>query len=124
MDRYFYFRTVTTAGADDNIDDSVLVPVDNITGIYARNDTQIEVYFETISVTSAEMSAVANDFVQLTCASSKTNEIMQAICEAANNGPHEDGITVIADDLTSTYISEHITACSTISQTGLTPVEL
>ena len=124
MDRYFYFRTVTTAGADDNIDDSVLVPVDNITGIYGRDDTTIEVYFDTISVTSTEGSAIANDHVVLTCASSKTNEIMQAICEAANNGPHEDGITIIADDLTSTYITEHITACGAITQTGLTPVEL
>ena len=124
MDRYFYFRTVSDIGNDDNIGDSVLVPVDNITGIYGRDDTNIEVYFETVAVTSAEGSAIANDFVQLTCASSKTNEIMQAICEAANNGPHEDGITVIADDVTGTYISEHITACSTITQTGLTPVEL
>ena len=31
MKRYFYFRTVTAAGDDDNIDDSILVPVENIT---------------------------------------------------------------------------------------------
>ena len=55
MDRYFYFRTVSAIENDDNIGDSVLVPVDNITGIYGRDDTNIEVYFETVAVTSLSL---------------------------------------------------------------------
>ena len=123
MKRYFYFRTVTSAAADDNIDDSILVPVENITGFYGQSDTRIDVYFSPVTLTSAEGSTVANDSVQLTVASSKTNEIIQALCEATNNGPHEDGITVIADDLTSTYLNSNITACSTITNSGLLPDE-
>ena len=91
------------------------MPVENITGFYGQSDTRIDVYFSPVTLTSAEGSTVANDSVQLTVASSKTNEIIQALCEATNNGPHEDGITVIADDLTSTYLNSNITACSTIT---------
>ena len=123
MKRYFYFRTVTSAAADDNIDDSILVPVENITGFYGQSDTRIDVYFSPVTLTSAEGSTVANDSVQLTVASSKTNEIIQALCEATNNGPHEDGVTIIADDLTSTYLNSNITACGTITNSGLLPDE-
>ena len=121
MKRYFYFRTVTAAGDDDNIDDSVLVPVENITGFRAQSDTIIEVFFSPVTLVGAEGSNEANDSVQLTVASSKHNEIIQALCEATNNGPHEDGITTIADDLTGTYLNSNITACGTITNSGLLP---
>jgi len=121
MKRYFYFRTVTAAGDDDNIDDSVLVPVETITGFRAQSDTRIEVFFSPVTLTSAEGSTVSNDSVQLTVASSKHHEIIRALCEATNNGPHEDGITTIADDLTGTYLNPNITACGTISNSGLLP---
>jgi len=123
MKRYFYFRTVTSAAADDNIDDSILVPVENITGFYGQSDTRIDVYFSPVTLSSGEGAPISNDSVQLTVASSKTNEVIQALCEATNNGPHEDGITVIADDLTSTYLNANITACSTITNSGLLPDE-
>jgi len=123
MKRYFYFRTVTAAGDDDNIDDSVLVPVENITGFRAQSDTQIDVFFSPVTLVDAEGSNEANDSVQLTVASSKHHEIIQALCEATNNGPHEDGITTIADDLTKTYLNPNITAVGTITNSGLLPDE-
>ena len=121
MKRYFYFRTVTDAADDDNIDDSILVPVETITGFRAQSDTRIDVFFSPVTLTSAEGSTVANDSVQLRIDSSKHNEIMRALCEATNNGPHEDGITTIADDLTSTYLNPHITRVDTITNSGLLP---
>jgi len=123
MKRYFYFRTVTSAAADDNIDDSILVPVENITGFYGQSDTRIDVYFSPVTLSSGEGAPISNDSVQLTVASSKTNEVIQALCEATNNGPHEDGITVIADDLTETYLTSDITACSTITNAAILPDE-
>ena len=33
---------------------------------------------------------------------------MKAIVEAMNNGPHEDGITIIADAVNSTYLVPQI----------------
>ncbi len=121
MKRYFYFRTQAVAADDDNIDDSILVPVENLTGFRAQNDTRIDVFFSPVTLTSAEGSTVANDSVQLTVASSKHNEIIRALCEATNNGPHEDGITTIADDLTSTYLNPNITGVGTITNSGLLP---
>ena len=121
MKRYFYFRTVDAINNDDNIDDSILVPVENITGFRSFSDTRIDVHFSPVTLVSAEGSPVPNDSVQLTVASSKLHEIIQALCEATNNGPHEDGITTIADDVTGTYLNPNITACSTITNRGLLP---
>ena len=123
MKRYFYFRTVDAAGDDDNIDDSVLVPVENITGFRSQSDAQIDVFFSPVTLVGAEGSNEANDSVLLTVASSKHHEIIQALCEATNNGPHEDGITTIADDLTGTYLNPNITAVGTITNRGLLPDE-
>ena len=69
MKRYFYFRTVTSAAADDNIDDSILVPVENITGFYGQSDTRIDVYFSPVTLTSAVIAASdfkLGDFFEVT----------------------------------------------------------
>ena len=66
MKRYFYFRTVDAIGNDDNIDDSILVPVENITGFRAFSDTRVDIHFSPVTLVSAEGSPVPNDSVQLT----------------------------------------------------------
>ena len=126
MKRFFYFRDETTAAADDDVNASILVPVEDITGMNAQAATTLDIFFKSQTNVQAgeDGGVVVCDSVRLTVTTETQKGVMKAIVEAMNNGPHEDGITVIADDLTSTYISEHITACSTISQTGLTPVEL
>ena len=115
MKRYFYFRTVTAIGDDDSIDDSVLVDVDRIVGFHCVTDTVVQLFFESINNHAGGTGElIERDNVALTVNTTKTREVIQALAEATNNGPHEDGIIVIADDVTGTYIHPDITACSTI----------
>lgn len=115
MKKYFYFRNPTAIGDDDAIDDSVLVDVDRILGFHAVNDTTLQVFFESINNhAGGHGELIVRDTVTLTVNTTKTREVIQAMAEATNNGPHEDGIVVIADDVTGTYIHPDITACSSI----------
>ena len=115
MKRYFYFRTVSSIGDDDSIDDSVLVDVDRIVGFQFISDTILQVFFESINNhMGGHGELIIRDTVALTVNTTKSREVVKALAEATNNGPHEDGIIVIADDVTGTYIHPDITACSSI----------
>jgi hypothetical protein len=120
MKRYFYFRTVTAIGDDDNIDDSILVPVDSLLQFQVDSDTQIRVSFLPLTYGDANHDgAKLGDTVLLTIKASSMFRVMKALCEATNEGPHHNGIVTIGDDVTATYLTEDITAVSTISNAGI-----
>ena len=55
-----------------------------------------------------------NNMVRINIKSGTRNEVM-ALLAAATNGPvHSDGITVVADDITNTYLSTDITSCESL----------
>ena len=113
MKRFFYFRDETTAGADDDVNASIMVPVDDITGMNAQAATKLDIFFksQTSIAAGAEGNVVIADSVRLTVTTETQKGVMKAIVEAMNSGPHHEGITVIADDQLSTYLVPQITAC-------------
>jgi len=114
MKRFFYFRSIAVIGNDDSEDDSMLVAVEDITGMEATGAATMDIYFKSVNNASAggQGEVVIQDKISLTVVTETQKSVMKAIVEAMNNGPHEDGITVIADDVNSTYLTTNITACN------------
>tara|TARA_R110000744_G_scaffold379652_1_gene498257 strand:- start:49 stop:417 length:369 start_codon:yes stop_codon:yes gene_type:complete len=112
MKRFFYFRPEGTLGNDDAQGDSMLVPVEDITGMEATGATTMDLYFNSTNNMSAggQGEVVIKDSVSLTVTTETQKGVMKAIVEAMNNGPHEDGITVIADDVLGVYLVPQITS--------------
>ena len=110
MKRFFYFRPEGTLGNDDAQGDSMLVPVEDITGMEATGATTMDLYFKSTNNMGAggQGEVVIQDSVSLTVTTETQKVVMKAIVEAMNNGPHEDGITIIADDVNSTYLVPQI----------------
>ena len=110
MKRFFYFRPEGTLGNDDAQGDSMLVPVEDITGMEATGATTMDIYFKSTNnmMGGGQGEVVIQDKVSLTVTTQTQKSVMKAIVEAMNNGPHEDGITVIADDVKSTYLVPEI----------------
>ena len=119
MKRFWYFRNPAAIASDDaETNDSIMVPVENITGMQQESDTTLDIFFK--SAMNPEggngiTGTVLNDSVQLTVTSGKRRAIMQALAEATNNGPFDEGITVIADDVTSTYLVPEIEAVAGVT---------
>ena len=139
IDKYLYFRAQTDQDDDDGIDDSVYVPIRNITGMTATSVSALTIYFTSVYNTynGAEATALVNDSVVLTVGSTtgKMKAAMAAIAAAmTSNRLYQDGSITIADDMTTTYltsgagadetltagtyISPAITACASISVTA------
>ena len=106
LDKLFYFRTVSDEDHDDNIVDSIMLPVDKITGIRPVSRTQLRIYFEqplsgfTSAYGSHELVRGVNGNVQLQVNEDTHKEVIKAIIDASNAAP-SDGIIVIADDTTT-----------------------
>ena len=140
IDKYLYFRAQTDQDDDDGIDDSVYVPIRNITGMTATSVSALTIYFTSIynKYNGAEATALVNDSVVLTVGSTtgKMKAAMAGIAAAmTSNKLYQDGSITIADDVTTTYLSSSaataadesvpgtyidpsITACASISVTA------
>jgi len=120
-DKFFYFRTVDAAASDDTSSDSLNIPVSKITGIQAFDNNTITIYFESklndLGESEFGDQHFQNSSVTLNITSGARKVVMKAIAEASNAEPHDDGIIVIADDLTRKYIHKHITNVGAISTT-------
>ena len=114
MKKYYYFRGEGTLANDDGKGDSVLIPIENITGFQASGDTTLNVHYkpqETANMNS-DFAIAVSDQAALTITTAKRKLVMEALAAATNNGPHEDGIITVADDVTGTYLHPDITACA------------
>ena len=115
MKKYFYFRAESTLANDDGKGDSVLIPIENITGFQASGDTTLDVHYEPQEFADKKASSntaiITSDKASLTITTAKRKVVMEALASATNNGPHEDGIITVADDVTGTYLHPDITAC-------------
>ena len=119
MDRYFYFRTVSTLGDDDDSNDSLLVPVDKIISFQITGNTTVTVFYEPVTFVETTGGPINTQQTDLTTKDSSGFRVIKALCEATNEGPHSDGIVTIADDVTGTYLTGDITACGGITNTSL-----
>jgi hypothetical protein len=120
MDKFFYFRTADTAADDDSRLDSCFINVSKITGIQALTNTTITIYFESkyndLGIIAFGEQYLYNSTIDINIVDGSRKVVMEAIAEASNLSPHDDGVVVIADDVTKTYISRYITSVGAISE--------
>jgi len=113
MDKYFYIRKNADVDADDGIDDSVYIPVKNVTGIVPIDATSLCIYFDSAvnqAGNIAEDLNVISDFVDLTITAGYTKEVTKAIVQKINQFPHSDGVIVLADMSTTTLADATVAA--------------
>ena len=113
MDKYFYIRKQADVDSDDGIDDSVYIPVKNITGIVPIDGTSLGIFFDSVvnqAGNVAEDLNVISDFVDLTITAGYTKEVTRAIVEKINGFPHSDGVIVLADMSTTTLADATVSA--------------
>jgi hypothetical protein len=132
MKKYLYFRTVAdeandgVTGLKTNKPSSFLFPADSLTAIQPTNDGVLTLYF---TPALAQGDNILRDSVNLNVTEGDHFEVIQAITDAINEGPHSDGFILIADDVATTdsavssendlavspkYIHKSITSCGDI----------
>jgi hypothetical protein len=133
MEKYLYFRTVPdeandgVTGLKTNNPSSFLFPASSLTAIQPTNDGVLTLYF---TPALAQGNNVLRDSVNLNVTEGDHFEVMQAITDAINEGPHSNGFITIADDVVTTdsavaaeddqtvlasYIHGSITSCGDIT---------
>ena len=134
MEKYLYFRAVTDQDSDDGSDDSLYVPAKRVTGLVPTSATVLTIFFESVlneAGNGTDDENVISDSIAITCTQGKVKEVMRTIVAAINsNHLYSDGVIVVADDVTTTYltstasadetvvgqyISPHITSCAAFS---------
>ena len=136
MDKYFYFRTEADADDDSAITGhSAMFPVSRLRGVIPSNTgaagtsaDEVTLFFEPVANESSitDNDFIINDSVLLNVTVGQAFNVCKAIAEAANGGPHSDGIVTVADDqtiiidggagtATASYLNSGITSCGAIT---------
>ena len=119
MDKYFYFRTQADQDNDDGIDDSLCLPVRQIRSMNLSSDTAITISFDSVYNTSSDgdNEVVVADTVVLNINQGKAEEVMRTLVQAMNSSypAYNDGFIVVADDVTTTYLTSSAAADETVS---------
>ena len=106
MKKMLYFQT----GADD----ASAFPVDNLYAVDAGS-TFVKLYFTgNTNGTAADGKGGLFSSVGLTVTAGQEEAALKAVIQKINEGPHSDGLIVIADDENGVYCHSGITACGTI----------
>ena len=120
IDKYLYFRKQTDQDSDDGIDDSLFLPARQITAMVPTSTTALTIFFESMynNQGGTDNEVVISDSVVLTCTQGKVKQAIQTIVQAINsNRLYQDGLIVVADDVTTTYLTSSAAADETVSAT-------
>ena len=120
IDKYLYFRKQTDQDSDDGIDDSLFLPARQITAMVPTSTTALTIFFESMynDQGGSDNEVVISDSVVLTCTQGKVKQAIQTIVQAINsNRLYQDGLIVVADDVTTTYLTSPSAADETITAT-------
>ena len=117
-DKYLYFRTQADQADDDGIDDSLYLPARQIRAIVPTSTTAITIFFESMYNTFANVAEdlnIISDSVIINCTAGKVRQVMEHLVRAINsNHLYGDGIIVVADDVTTTYLTSSASADETV----------
>ena len=118
MEKYLYFRAVADQDADDGSDDSIYVPAKRVTGLVPTSTTVLTIFFESVlneAGNGTDDENVISDSIAITCTQGKVKEVMSTIVAAINsNHLYSDGVIVVADDVTTTYLTSTAGADETV----------
>ena len=118
MEKYLYFRAVADQDADDGVADSVYIPAKAVTGLVPTSTTVLTIFFESVNNEAGngtDDENVISDSIALTCTQGKVKDVMRTLVAAINsNHLYSDGVIVVADDVTTTYLTSTASADETV----------
>ena len=118
IDKYLYFRTQADQDDDDGIDDSLYLPARQITALVPTSTTALTIFFESMynDQGGSDNEVVISDNVVVNCTAGKVRQVMETLVRSINsNHLYNDGIIVVADDVTTTYLTSAAAADETVS---------
>ena len=119
MEKYLYFRTVADEDDDDGdtasggvAPTSIAIPASSIVGMAPSAAGTLTIWFQSVRnrIAGATGEEVIKDSVVLNITTKRHKKVMDAIIRSINGGPHSDGWIVVADDMTTNYANETVTA--------------
>ena len=117
IDKYLYFRTQADQNDDDGIDDSLYLPARQIKALVPTSTTALTIFFESMynTFTAGDDEEVISDSVVINCTQGKVKQVMETLVRSINsNKLYGDGIIVVADDVTTTYLTSSASADETV----------
>ena len=112
----WYFRNTDTLSLDDDIATSIMLPVDQITGITPGNVTsRVLIHFEQPTAIGAAETYTGNGFVQLNTTAGYSKDVLEFLAEAANSSTQHTGFQTIVDEYTKEFAHKYITGVNAIS---------
>ena len=125
MEKYLYFRAVADQDADDGLADSIYIPAKRVTGFVPTSTTVLTIFFESVlneAGNGTDHEDVISDSIAITCTQGKVKEVIRTIVAAINsNRLYSDGVIVVADDVTTTYLTSSASADETVVGKYLSP---
>ena len=119
IDKYLYFRKQTDQDNDDGIDDSLFLPARQITAMVPTSTTALTIFFESMynNQGGTDNEVVIADSVVVNCTAGKVKQVMETLVRSINSSypAYSDGIIVVADDVTTTYLTSAAAADETVS---------
>ena len=88
-------------------DDAAMYPLDALRGLAVTAESTILMTFTSFRSSTGDTE---RDTVTLTCTADKEKDVMTAIAQAINGGPHSTGFVLIADDVASSYVHADLTS--------------
>ena len=88
-------------------DDACMYPIGALRGLAVTAESTILMTFTSFRSSTGD---VERDTVTLTTTADKEKDVMEAIAQKINQGPHSDGFIVLADDVASTYVHPDLTS--------------
>ena len=116
---YWHFRKNTVASGEDNSNDSIMLPIDNITGMspgHQQADVSSSQYVTIFYKKPSTYSLFSNnsDFptqngmIVLQITDEKAKDVLEFLAQASNPSNNKKSYLTIADDLNSEYAFRHI----------------
>tara|TARA_R100000808_G_C2065245_1_gene94980 strand:- start:235 stop:594 length:360 start_codon:yes stop_codon:yes gene_type:complete len=113
-EKYLYFRTVGDAADDDDDTSSCLVPVSKLRGSWTLSSTTTYITFHSIHDVR-KVGGSTRDGVAINVGAGRVPDFLEDLYKEISTG--ENIMITVGDDVTSEYISSHITSIGTITIT-------
>lgn len=115
MKKFLWF---SKGGDQDAVDDIALYPAENFIGADAAagDAVSLALMFKSIKYASVDTTDALHDMVDITITADKHTQVVDAIHDAIEHG--QEGIIVVADGSSSTFLTTDITACAGITFTA------
>ena len=95
----------------DAADDAAMFPVSGLRAITCAADATVLLQFAP-GIHDPTGDDADADLVTLTITADKQKDVMVAIGQAINGGPHSDGVITLCDDVNSVFLHPNILSCT------------